>query len=202
MRSEIVTNIESEKIMAIIRLDDQLKVAPVLERLVDAGINVLEITSNTPGFAEEILKAREKFPAAIIGAGTITNAGLAQKAISCNAQFLVTPNTNVDIISIAHQSNIPVLMGAMTPSEIAEAVEHGADFIKIFPAGALGLDYFKALLGPFNNVKFFAVGDISLNNALGWFKAGVVGIGIGSSLTNGDMTDIKTSVTNLLTQLK
>ena len=109
---------------------------------------------------------------------------------------------NVDIISIAHQSNIPVLMGAMTPSEIAEAVEHGADFIKIFPAGALGLDYFKALLGPFNNVKFFAVGDISLNNALGWFKAGVVGIGIGSSLTNGDMTDIKTSVTNLLTQLK
>lgn len=202
MRSEIVTNIESEKIMAIIRLDDQLKVAPVLERLVDAGINVLEITSNTPGFAEEILKAREKFPAAIIGAGTITNARLAQKAISCNAQFLVTPNTNVDIISIAHQSNIPVLMGAMTPSEIAEAVEHGADFIKIFPAGALGLDYFKALLGPFNNVKFFAVGDISLNNALGWFKAGVVGIGIGSSLTNGDMTDIKTSVTNLLTQLK
>jgi 2-dehydro-3-deoxyphosphogluconate aldolase/(4S)-4-hydroxy-2-oxoglutarate aldolase len=202
MRSEIVTNIESEKIMAIIRLDDQLKVAPVLERLVDAGINVLEITSNTPGFAEEILKAREKFPAAIIGAGTITNAGLAQKAISCNAQFLVTPNTNVDIISIAHQSNIPVLMGAMTPSEIAEAVEHGADFIKIFPAGALGLDYFKALLGPFNNVKFIAVGDISLNNALGWFKAGVVGIGIGSSLTNGDMTDIKTSVTNLLTQLK
>ena len=202
MRSEIVTNIESEKIMAIIRLDDQLKVAPVLERLVDAGINVLEITSNTPGFAEEILKAREKFPAAIIGAGTITNAGLAQKAISCNAQFLVTPNTNVDIISIAHQSNIPVLMGAMTPSEIAEAVEHGADFIKIFPAGALGLDYFKALLGPFNNVKFFAVGDISLSNALGWFKAGVVGIGIGSSLTNGDMTDIKTSVTNLLTQLK
>jgi 2-dehydro-3-deoxyphosphogluconate aldolase/(4S)-4-hydroxy-2-oxoglutarate aldolase len=202
MRSEIVTNIESEKIMAIIRLDDQLKVAPVLERLVDAGINVLEITSNTPGFAEEILKAREKFPAAIIGAGTITNARLAQKAISCNAQFLVTPNTNVDIISIAHQSNIPVLMGAMTPSEIAEAVEHGADFIKIFPAGALGLDYFKALLGPFNNVKFIAVGDISLNNALGWFKAGVVGIGIGSSLTNGDMTDIKTSVTNLLTQLK
>lgn len=202
MRSEIVTNIESEKIMAIIRLDDQLKVAPVLERLVDAGINVLEITSNTPGFAEEILKAREKFPAAIIGAGTITNARLAQKAISCNAQFLVTPNTNVDIIYIAHQSNIPVLMGAMTPSEIAEAVEHGADFIKIFPAGALGLDYFKALLGPFNNVKFIAVGDISLNNALGWFKAGVVGIGIGSSLTNGDMTDIKTSVTNLLTQLK
>jgi 2-dehydro-3-deoxyphosphogluconate aldolase / (4S)-4-hydroxy-2-oxoglutarate aldolase len=202
MRSEIVTNIEAEKIMAIIRLDDQLKVAPVLERLVDAGINVLEITSNTPGFAEEILKAREKFPAAIIGAGTITNARLAQKAISCNAQFLVTPNTNVDIISIAHQSNIPVLMGAMTPSEIAEAVEHGADFIKIFPAGALGLDYFKALLGPFNNVKFFAVGDISLSNALGWFKAGVVGIGIGSSLTNGDMTDIKTSVTNLLTQLK
>lgn len=202
MRSEIVTNIESEKIMAIIRLDDQLKVAPVLERLVDAGINVLEITSNTPGFAEEILKAREKFPAAIIGAGTITNARLAQKAIICNAQFLVTPNTNVDIISIAHQSNIPVLMGAMTPSEIAEAVEHGADFIKIFPAGALGLDYFKALLGPFNNVKFIAVGDISLNNALGWFKAGVVGIGIGSSLTNGDMTDIKTSVTNLLTQLK
>ena len=142
MRSEIVTNIESEKIMAIIRLDDQLKVAPVLERLVDAGINVLEITSNTPGFAEEILKAREKFPAAIIGAGTITNARMAQKAISCNAQFLVTPNTNVDIISIAHQSNIPVLMGAMTPSEIAEAVEHGADFIKIFPLFLLNYLHF------------------------------------------------------------
>jgi 2-dehydro-3-deoxyphosphogluconate aldolase/(4S)-4-hydroxy-2-oxoglutarate aldolase len=202
MRSEIKIRIESEKLMAIVRLDDQVKVAPALERLISAGINVLEITSNTPGFGEEIQKARKKYPYAIIGAGTITNTELARKAISHNAQFLVTPNTNVDVISVAHKSDIPVLMGAMTPSEIAKAVEHGADFIKLFPAGALGLGYFKALLGPFNNVRFLAVGDISLSNALAWFQAGVSGVGIGSSLTKGDVTNIKTMVNNLLTQVK
>jgi len=202
MRNRTVSRIESEKIIAIVRLEEQLKVAPTLQRLISAGINVLEITSNTPGFEEEIRTARKKYPDALVGAGTITNAGLARKAISSNAQFLVTPNTNVEVVSLAHSADIPVLMGAMTPSEIAEAVEHEADFIKVFPAGVLGMSYFKALLGPFNNVRFLAVGDISLSNALSWFQAGVSGVGIGSSLTKGDMKDIKTRVNNLLTHLK
>lgn len=202
MRTVIVEKIELAKVVAIVRLDAQPKVEPLVQVLLTAGIQVLEITSNTPGYGEEIWKARRKFPDALIGAGTIINTELAREAISFGAQFIVTPNMQVDVISVAHDANIPVLMGAMTPTEIAVGLNHGADFIKIFPAGSLGLDYFKALRAPFDQARFIAVGGVDHSNAQDWLRAGAVGIGVGGLLTQGTTENIETSVKRLLMAIK
>lgn len=195
MKEEITRRIAQEKIVAIIRLKNQEAVAPAIHGLIAGGIQVLEITTNTPGFEEEIRKARAQYGhQALIGAGTITNTDLAHKALQAGAQFLVTPNTNTDIIPIAHAQQVPVLMGAFTPTEVCLAAEHGADFIKLFPAGILGIPYLKALRGPLQQTPFLVVGGITLENAQQWLNAGAAGLGIGSELThtNGIQNDTNT----------
>jgi 2-dehydro-3-deoxyphosphogluconate aldolase/(4S)-4-hydroxy-2-oxoglutarate aldolase len=107
---------------------------------------------------------------------------LAKKAISGGAQFLVTPNTNKEVAEAGKANGIPVLMGAMTPTEVADALAYGADIIKLFPAGDLGISYFKSLKGPFDTVPFFAVGGVNDDTIRDWFEAGIDGVGLGSSL--------------------
>jgi 2-dehydro-3-deoxyphosphogluconate aldolase/(4S)-4-hydroxy-2-oxoglutarate aldolase len=118
----------------------------------------------------------------LIGACTIINEQLAIQAIEAGSQFLVTPNVNEAVIKRAHQHDVPVLMGALSPTEIAQAVSYGADIVKLFPAEPMGLAYFKALKGPFNNVPMFAGGGISQLNANQWLSSGIQGIGVGSEL--------------------
>lgn len=181
-KTEILNIILKEKLVAIIRLKKQSEVAQVLKALVEGGIKVIEITTNTPGFLDEIESARKLYPNALIGAGTVTSPKLAIDSISAGSQFLVTPNTDPEIVKTAHANKVPVLMGALTPTEISLAEEAGADVVKLFPSGDLGLGYFKSVKGPFSNVKFFAVGGINLANAQEWLDAGVLGLGLGGSL--------------------
>lgn len=199
-KEEIVYRIKREKIIAIIRLSSQNEVAPVLKTLIDNGLNILEITSNTPGYDKEITTARNSYPNTLIGAGTVTNSSIANRAIEAGAQFLVTPNVNPKVIEVAHKHHIPVLMGAMTPTEIYNAVEHGADFIKLFPAGNLGIEYFKSIRAVMDHVSFIAVGGIHISNMEEWLKAGVTGVGLGSALTNiqGNMSEIKNVISQFI----
>ncbi len=196
-KEEIIDILITEKLVAVVRLNQQVCVPQVLDSLVSGGIKVLEITTNTPGFRTEIKNARLRYPQILIGAGTVTNIQLAEHAIVSGAQFLVTPNTNKEIVDIALQANIPILMGALTPTEISDALAYGADIIKLFPAGQFGTSYLNALRGPFKNVKFFAVGGIDLDTLSEWVNAGIDGMGIGSSLvkssasTEADMKEIE-----------
>ncbi len=177
-QTAICSKILEQKIVAIIRLKQQADVAPLLDSLVEAGIKVLEITSNTPGFEQEIKSARARHQHILMGAGTITNIELAKKAINAGAQFIVTPNTNKHIVLLAHQHNLPVLMGALTPTDIANAIEYNADIIKVFPAGSMGVGYFKALTGPFSEAQLMPVGGVNLDNISQWFEAGACGAAV------------------------
>src|SRR6185312_5757068 len=112
-------------------------------------------------------------------------------ALRAGAQFLVTPNTDIEVLKIAQDAGAVTLMGAMTPTEVAVAVNNGADFIKVFPAGPLGLDYFKALQGPFKGARFLAVGSVNTANVADWLKAGAIGVGVGGSFTSGPAEQIK-----------
>ncbi|MBG9994030.1 bifunctional 4-hydroxy-2-oxoglutarate aldolase/2-dehydro-3-deoxy-phosphogluconate aldolase [Pseudoalteromonas sp. NZS127_1] len=170
--------IKQYKLLAILRLKQQSDVAPLIDCLVNAGINALEITSNTPGFEQEITKARAAHKNALIGAGTIINTTLAQQAIDAGAQFIVTPNTNKSVVELAHQHGLPVLMGALTPTDVANAIEYKADIIKVFPAGSMGVGYFKALTGPFSEAQLIPVGGVNLDNLSQWFEAGACGAAV------------------------
>lgn len=178
----IVRQLLEEKLISIVRLKNGQYTSKVIDALVQGGIKVLEITSNTPDFEIEIANSRKKYPNILIGAGTITNSELVRNALKAGAQFLVTPNTNKEVMDEAIKANIPVAMGALTPTEIANAVAYGADIIKLFPSDQLGVSYFKSLKGPFSETKFFAVGGIGMDNLEEWFKAGIDGVGVASTL--------------------
>ncbi|TMO72631.1 2-dehydro-3-deoxyphosphogluconate aldolase [Pseudoalteromonas sp. S3785] len=182
-RIKISKKIRQDKLVAIIRLKQQSDVAPLINCLVNAGINALEITSNTPGFEQEIAKARAAYKNTLIGAGTIINTALAQQAIDAGAQFLVTPNTNQAVVELAHRHGLPVLMGALTPTDVANAIDYGADIIKVFPAGSMGVNYFKALTGPFSDVPLMPVGGINLDNLTDWFEAGACAVAVSSDFS-------------------
>ncbi|HET8735300.1 MAG TPA: bifunctional 4-hydroxy-2-oxoglutarate aldolase/2-dehydro-3-deoxy-phosphogluconate aldolase [Pricia sp.] len=186
-KKEIVDYIVTEKLISIVRLQNQASVQPTVDALITGGISVLEITVNTPGFSEEIERARKRHPHVLIGAGTVTNADLAKRALASGAQFLVTPNTRNEVAETALAHDIPLLMGAMTPTEVANAIGYGADIIKLFPAGALGISYFTSLKGPFDRVPFFAVGGVDESNLGEWLAAGIDGVGLGSSLVKNNV---------------
>tara|TARA_R110002096_G_scaffold137098_1_gene290185 strand:- start:188 stop:817 length:630 start_codon:yes stop_codon:yes gene_type:complete len=191
MKKENILNILlEEKIISIVRLKNGELTPQVIYNLVKGGIKALEITSNTPNFDIQITAARKKHPNILVGAGTITTLKLAQIAIKAGAQFLVTPNTNKATVEESIKADIPVIMGAFTPTETANAVLYGADIIKLFPAGQMGISYYKSLKAPFSDTKFFAVGGIDLDNTEEWLNAGIDGLGLGSSLVK---TDINTN---------
>ena len=99
-------------------------------------------------------------------------------------EFMISPNVNVDLIHDCVSRGLVALPGAMTPSEAVAAYDAGAEFVKIFPAGALGPAYIKALLAPLSHIPFLAVGGISSANAAEYIAAGCVGVGVGGNLTN------------------
>lgn len=187
-RIQTAEKIGASQLVAIIRLAHQSEIPAVVQCLVTGGVTTLEITSNTPGFSEEIANARQKHPEVLIGAGTIINTKLAKEAIKAGAQFLVTPNTDKSVVKTAHKHGIPVLMGALTPTDIAKCIKYNADFIKVFPAGSLGINYFKDLQGPFSNVPLMPVGGVNIENIEEWFEAGAVGVGVGNDLTQAANT--------------
>ncbi|WP_111980028.1 bifunctional 4-hydroxy-2-oxoglutarate aldolase/2-dehydro-3-deoxy-phosphogluconate aldolase [Algibacillus agarilyticus] len=201
-----VDRIAKSRLVAIIRLNNKEDVAGVIACLVAGGITTLEVTANTPGYCEAIAEARAKYPNVLVGAGTITNTERAQQAIDAGAQFIVTPNTEASVITLAHAHNLPVLMGALTPTDIAKAISLKADFIKIFPAGAFGIKYFKDIQGPFSDVPFMPVGGVNINNIAQWFEAGAIGVGVGNDLTQAvntqqEKNDLIQHVKNYLSKI-
>lgn len=182
-RENVTQQIIKQRLVAIVRLAEQRYVADTLSCLVEGGVKVLEITSNTPGYLDEISRGRSDYNSTLIGAGTVINGQIAEDAVKAGAQFLVTPNVSQAVAEVAHHHDIPVLMGAMTPTEIVTAMELGADVIKLFPAGELGIEYYKGLQGPFDKTSFFAVGGIHKENVQLWLNSGIAGVGVGNTLT-------------------
>lgn len=183
MKERIVETLLAEKLVVIIRVENPEDIPAIVGCLVEGGARAIEITSNTPGYADAVSGLRKDYPELLIGAGTITSPELAEEAIAAGAQFLVTPNTRPEVVAAAHQHDVPVIMGAMTPSDVVVATEAAADVVKLFPAGALGTDYLKALArGPFLDTVFFAVGGVDEHNLGQWMSNGAAGVGIGGSL--------------------
>lgn len=193
------------KLIVVIRRSVRSEVAPVVDALALSGIGVLEITSNTPGWTAEIAAARQRYPEVMVGAGTIINAELAAEAIQAGAEFLVTPNVDEGVVRIAHEHQCPVAMGALTPTEVAQALRYGADIIKLFPACEMGLSYFKALRGPFADQHFFAVGHFPISEVPAWLEAGASGVGLAGRLTelpNHDPSIIQEAAREILPLLQ
>ena len=176
------TIVDEAPIVAIVR---RPKVDPVrcIEHLFTHGIRLIEITMDTSGAVEVLEHLRSRVPAnCLLGAGTVTDVARAEAALAAGASFIVTPNINLDVIRTVRAHGIPVMPGALSPTEIWTAANAGADFVKVFPASAVGPRYFRELRGPFAQIPFMASGGVNLENAAEFIKFGVDALGLGGGL--------------------
>ena len=182
-KEQILSTLLATKIVAIIRLDHSEPVYPLATALLEGGVKAIEITVGTPNALAEIKKlANHK--GILPGVGSVVDAKTAKAAILAGAEFIVTPITKLEVIEIAHQYGKPVLSGALTPTEILQAYEWGADIIKLFPAATFGLPYFKAVKAPMPYIPIMPTGGVTVANAAEWLKNGAVCLGVGSTLVN------------------
>lgn len=185
----VLRQIEQAGLVATMRGDFPPAVAvDVCGVLYEAGIPAFELTTNsTDAFgALEAVKARFG-DGVVVGMGTVLESEMAKRALGSGADFVVGPSFNRGMVETVRAAGVLAVPGVMTPTEIAEATLAGAQLLKLFPIGPLGMDYFKAIRGPFDDVKFMCNGGISVENLGAFLKAGAVACGVAGWLT-GDGT--------------
>lgn len=175
------------KIVAILRGVEPSFARQTGEAIIAGGVKFMEITMNTNGAEQMIADWRTAFcKDAFVGAGTVIDLDHAKRAIDAGAQFLISPNLDLDVISYAKQFDVPVYPGVMTPTEILTAWKAGVDAVKLFPMASLGIDYLKEIRGPIKQVPIIATGGVTLNNIDDYFKAGAQAVGMGTQLVSLD----------------
>jgi 2-dehydro-3-deoxyphosphogluconate aldolase/(4S)-4-hydroxy-2-oxoglutarate aldolase len=178
--------LEQARLVAIVRLVDHTNAVEIATILCDAGVQFLEFTVERP----DGLRSIERVVTAVghratIGAGTVLSTTDVMNVAEAGARFIVAPDTNPAVISAAHERGLLALPGALTPTEVGVATSAGARFIKLFPGSIGGVEYLRALRGPFPNVKFVPTGGVTSENASSWFAAGAVAVAMGSNLVHG-----------------
>ena len=162
----------------------------LLQASFQAGLQALEVTMNTPGATEMVRQNMHLIPeGCFLGMGTVCNLDEAKIAIDEGAMFLVTPNTDVDVIAYAKQQGVPIVAGALTPTEVYQAYSAGADMVKVFPCP--GPKYIQDLLGPMQDVPLVAVGGVKQDNLQQFLSAGAVAVGVGNSLFGSEALSSK-----------
>lgn len=149
-----------------------------------AGLEAMEVTLNTRDAEQIISRNRDQVPAGkYLGMGTVCTVEEARRAVGCGAMFLVSPNLDTKVVEYARSQGIPIVAGALTPTEIHAAWSACADMIKVFPCHALGgARYIRDLRGPYDDLPLVAVGGVTLDTLDAYFEAGVNGVGVSASL--------------------
>jgi 2-dehydro-3-deoxyphosphogluconate aldolase / (4S)-4-hydroxy-2-oxoglutarate aldolase len=173
----------SSGIVGIIRAPDGKQLVDVAQALAAGGVDVLEVTFTVPQ-AHRVLEqvADALGDKVLLGAGTVLDPETCRTAILAGAEFIVSPGTNVEVIRMCKRYSKLSLPGAMTPTEVITAWEHGADFVKVFPCDVLGPAHIRALRGPLPQVRMIPTGGVTLETAAEFLKAGAAALGIGSAL--------------------
>ncbi len=175
------------RLVAILRGIPDDDVGDLTEALVESGVRLIEVSLTDPSALRQLSVMRERAgDEVLVGAGTVTSLELANAAWDEGASFLVTPHTAPEVVEFANSNDLGVLCGVMTPTEVMTALSAGARFLKLFPAGVLGPNYVKQLLGPFPDLELFVVGGVGSSNVREFLEAGAVGAGVGGALSARD----------------
>jgi 2-dehydro-3-deoxyphosphogluconate aldolase/(4S)-4-hydroxy-2-oxoglutarate aldolase len=188
-RPDVLARIAAGRVLAVVRTQELPDASALCGALARGGIGAVELTFTTPDLLIHLTRAAETREAtgAVVGAGTVLTARHARTAVDAGAQFLVTPGIGPDaaeIVRIAHDADVPVVLGALTPSEVMTAVSLGADAVKIFPAHRFGPSYLKDLRGPFPDTLLVPSGGITADNAQAFLDAGGLVVCAGSNVVS------------------
>ncbi|MGP4073407.1 bifunctional 4-hydroxy-2-oxoglutarate aldolase/2-dehydro-3-deoxy-phosphogluconate aldolase [Piscibacillus sp. B03] len=170
-------------VVAVLRRVPKEKLFPLVETLVSAGVNVLELTVDSEDAYQSIKELRKQFSdQALIGAGTVLITDEATEAIDAGAQFIFSPSFDEDVVKLSVDRDVISIPGVMTPTEVVKAHQAGADVVKIFPASAVGPKYLKDLQGPLGHIPMIPTGGVSVDNTASFIRNGAVAVGVGGSL--------------------
>lgn len=190
------------KVTVILRGFSKELIDVIVRAMTETTINSVEITSNSVGAFATIEYLRTKYPNMHVGAGTILDKAQVIQAIDAGAQFVLSPTIyNKEIFDLCKQHNVISVPGAMTPSEIKQQLDLGADIVKVFPAVALGARFFNDVKAPLGDIPLMAVGGINAKNAKEFFdnKADYLGVGSGM-FAKEDI--VEKNISNLISSLK
>jgi len=190
-------------LVVVIRAESADQACRIAEACAEGGVAAMEVTFTVAGALDAIaeLAKRHQSGEILIGAGTVLDPETARHAMLAGAQFIVSPSCSAETARMCRRYQIPYMPGAGTSQEVVNAMENGADIVKLFPGEALGPAFVKALLAPLPHAPLMPTGGVSAENAGEWIKAGCVALGVGGNLTKGAKTGDYKSITKLSRQL-
>ncbi len=193
---KVINAVLENKIVVIVRGAEAEKLIPIAEAVYEGGIRLLEITFDNTGrttdeeTAENIKMLKGHFGDRMhIGAGTVTKTSQVELTKNAGGEFIISPDTDCEVIAKTKELGMVSMPGALIPSEIKQAHKSGADFVKLFPVSTLGADYVKAVRAPMPHIRMLAVGGIDENNMAEYLKSGVCGFGLGSNIIKKSLVD-------------
>ena len=191
MKNEVIQKIIEEKIIVIVRNVEKAKIIPLAQAMHDGGIRLIEVTFSADGkesdeaVAEKISLISKSFEGEMtVGAGTVLTEAQVKLTHEAGGSFIISPDTNAEVIRETNELGMVSIPGAFTPTEIQTAHRAGADFVKLFPVANIGAGYVKAVKAPLSHVRLLGVGGVDESNMEEYFKVGCCGFGIGTNIVD------------------
>ena len=183
-KAELRARVEEVGIVPVIRTASADDARFAVEEIARGGIPVIEVTMTVPGAIDVIRDLAKNEPGVILGAGTVVDADVARQCMDAGAQFISNPALDLPTVErVQKNSNVIMMSGALTPTEVLSAWKAGADFVKIFPCSLVGSDnYIRTLKRPFPDIPLIAGGGVNQQNAAHYILAGVAALSVGKEL--------------------
>jgi 2-dehydro-3-deoxyphosphogluconate aldolase / (4S)-4-hydroxy-2-oxoglutarate aldolase len=200
MKTDVIQTIKDVGVIPVVRATSADEAMRAIDAIREGGIPVLEITMTVPGAVKLIEEVAKRYGKdVLVGAGTVLDPETATACISSGARFVVSPALNLETIACCRRLAVAVMPGALTPTEVVQAWNAGADFVKVFPAGAVGgPSYLKALKAPLPQIELVPTGGVSLKTAGDFIRAGAAALGVGADLV--DINAIREGQSALITE--
>jgi len=190
----VLTILQRGGVVPVVRLPSLEQAVPLVRALLAGGITAIEPTMTSPGALDVLPVLLAEIPAfgagqAVLGMGSVTSPEQAAAAIDAGAHFIVAPVLDLPTVAYCAARGVPVMPGALTPSEIQTAWQAGASVVKVFPARLFGPGYFKDVLAPLPHLRLMPTGGVDLSNVADFVRAGAVAVGVGSALVDKKLID-------------
>jgi 2-dehydro-3-deoxyphosphogluconate aldolase/(4S)-4-hydroxy-2-oxoglutarate aldolase len=199
-KATVLQTIRDVGIIPVVRARSAEEAMKAIDAIREGGISVLEITMTVPGAVGVIEEVSQRYGSdALVGAGTVLDGETARACIRAGARFIVSPSLDLETIAVCRREGVAVMPGALTPTEVVQAWSAGADFVKVFPAGAVGgASYIKSLKAPLPQIELVPTGGVSLLTAADFIRAGASALGVGADLV--DLKAIRDGESQLITE--
>lgn len=201
-RDAVARSLREAPVVGVVRTDSWDEAARQARTFIAGGIQIIEITYTVPGAIElvrELIGERGPEGPPWIGMGTVTDLERAEQAVEVRSAFLVSPNTSSSVAAVARRSDVLLIMGALTPSEIVAARDLGADIVKVYPLPPVGgADYLATIRQPLDDIPMLAAGGFGVDEIPAYRRAGATAFGIGSPLFGADEEESRKLISRAL----